>query len=188
MITNKLIKITVLLYWTSLIVHWVAAAFQVTMNRWRRAGNIVKNDKYTYRPWRLRFFSDFFFSIVQNRLKTNIWQKRPNYYENAVGVSCRHIAWSRLRDSRARGIEEARTQKREETGERRGCARLSLSRLQFPTLLRLTHFLRAWNRRVDRRQINLLIHATNCVSYIGTFSQQNRKSRVGWTLDKPFWA
>ena len=112
---------------------------------------------------------------------------RPNYYENAVGVSCRHIAWSRLRDSRARGIEEARTQKREETVERRGGSRLSLSRLQFPTLLRLPHYLRAWNRRVDRRHINLLFHSTNCVSYIGTFSQQNRKSRVG-TLDKPFWA
>ena len=127
------------------------------------------------------------FSIVQNRLKTNIWQKRPNYYEDAVGVNFRHIAWSRLRDSRARGIEEARTQKRVETVERRGCARLSLSRLQFPTLLRLPHYLRAWNRRVDRRHINLLFHSTNCVSYIGTFSQQNRKSRVG-TLDKPFWA
>ena len=107
---------------------------------------------------------------------------RPNYYENAVGLSCRHIAWSRLRDSRARGIEEARTQKREETVERRGGSRLSLSRLQFPTLLRLPHYLRAWNRRVDRRHINLLFHSTNCVSYIGTFSQQNRKSRVG-TLD-----
>ena len=35
--------------------------------------------------------------------------------------------------------------------------------------------------------INLLFHSTNYVSYIGTFSQQNRKSRVG-TLDKPFWA
>ena len=65
MITNKLIKITVRLYWTSLIVHWVAAAFQVTMNRWRRAGNIVKNDKYTYRRWRLLFsLSDFFFFLL----------------------------------------------------------------------------------------------------------------------------
>ena len=127
------------------------------------------------------------FSIVQNRLKTNIWQKRPNYYEDAVGVNFRHIAWSRLRDSRARGIEEARTQKREETVERSGGSRLSLSRLQFPTLLRLPNYLRAWKRRVDRRHINLLFHSTNCVSYIGTFSQQNRKSRVG-TLDKPFWA
>ena len=130
-------------------------------------------------------FAIFSYGIAE--LDTPQCPPRPNYYENAVGVSCRHIAWSRLRDSRARGIEEARTQKREETVERRGGSRLSLSRLQFPTLFRLPHYLRAWNRRVDRRHINLLFHSTNCVSYIGTFSQQNRKSRVG-TLDKPFWA
>ena len=59
-----------------------------------------------------------------------------------VGVNCRPAE-----------IEKARPETREETGERRGSARLSLSRL--PTLLRLPHHLRAWNRLVDRRYIDL---------------------------------
>ena len=42
-------------------------------------------------------------------------------------------------------------------------------------------------QRFTFMDINLLFHSTNYVSYIGTFSQQNRKSRVG-ALDKPFWA
>ena len=42
-------------------------------------------------------------------------------------------------------------------------------------------------QRFTFMDINLLFHSTNYVSYIGTFSQQNRKSRVG-VLDKPFWA
>ena len=187
MITNKLIKITVRLYWTSLIVHCVAAAFQVTMKTsWKHCQEWqihLPSMTTSLLLWLLFFYRSK--SIEDEYLAKAT--HRPNYYENAVGVSCRHIAWSRLRDSRARGIEEARTQKREETVERRGGSRLSLSRLQFPTLLRLPHYLRAWNRRVDRRHINLLFHSTNCVGYIGTFSQQNRKSRVG-TLDKPFWA
>ena len=33
-------------------------------------------------------FSDFFFSIVQNRMKKRILEKRS--YENTVGVNCRH--------------------------------------------------------------------------------------------------
>ena len=46
-----------------------------------------------------------------------------------MGVNCRLIACSRVRDNRARGIEKARTKKREETEGRRGGLRLSLSRL-----------------------------------------------------------
>ena len=34
--------------------------------------------------------------------------------------------------------------------------------------------------------INLLFHYTSYASYIGPFSQQNRKNTVG-TLDKPIW-
>ena len=184
MITNKLIKITVRLYWTSLIVHWVAAAFQVTMKTsWKH-----------FQEWQIHLPSMttslllwLLFFYCSKSIEDEYLAKATQLLRKCSGVSCRHIAWSRLRDSRARGIEEARTQKREETVERRGGSRLSLSRLQFPTLLRLPHYLRAWNRRVDRRHINLLFHSTNCVSYIGTFSQQNRKSRVA-TLDKPFWA
>ena len=59
-----------------------------------------------------------------------IFRKRdPITTKNAVGVNCRLIACSKLRDNRARGIEKARTQKREETEGRRGGLRLSLSRL-----------------------------------------------------------
>ena len=83
-----------------------------------------------------------------------------NFMFRSVWLQFSLLACSRLRDSRAGGTEKARTRKkREETGER-GAASFSLfpapppfSRALhfrvFPTLSRLLHYLRAWNRRLS---------------------------------------
>ena len=69
-----------------------------------------------------------------------------------MGVNCRLIACSRLRDSRARGIEKPRTRRRRRG---RGGAAHAFHFRVFPILSRLSHYLRAWNRLVDTRHIEL---------------------------------
>ena len=77
-----------------------------------------------------------------------------------MGVNCRLIACSRLRDNRARGIEKARTKKGRKL--RRGGAAYAFHFPVSPTFSRLSHtlapsghYLRAWNRLVDTRHIEL---------------------------------
>ena len=71
-----------------------------------------------------------------------------------MGVNCRLIACSRLRDSRARGIEKARTRKKGRRRGRGGAAHAFHFRI-FPILSRLSFYLRGWNRLVDTRYIEL---------------------------------
>ena len=69
-------------------------------------------------------------------MKTKIKEKRPNYHENALGVNCRLRACSRLRHSRACGIEKARTRKKGRKLGRGGAVRAFHFRV-FPILSRL---------------------------------------------------
>ena len=45
-------------------------------------------------------FSDFFFSVVQNRMKKRILEKRPNHKSSAVGVNCRHMTHRTKRETK----------------------------------------------------------------------------------------
>ena len=71
-----------------------------------------------------------------------------------MGVNYRLLACSRFRHSKARGIEKARTQKTGRKRGRGGAVRAFHFRL-FPILSRPPHYLRAWNRLVDTRHIEL---------------------------------
>ena len=78
MITNKLIKRTVRLYWPALI---VPAKRQFSGDQERALETL---SRMTNRPTvddEFSSFSDFFFSIVhdQNRMKKRILEKRPNH-------------------------------------------------------------------------------------------------------------
>ena len=80
MITNKLIKKTVRLY-----LHWLCTKRQFSGDRERELETF---SRMTNRPTvddDFSSFSDFFFSIVQNRMKKQILEKRSNHTR-----ICRH--------------------------------------------------------------------------------------------------
>ena len=122
MINHKLIKRTIrfVLNFSDCALN---VAFQVTMNE----GKLETLSRMTSTPT----VDDDFSSVSL----TSFFFYCSKSTENAVGVNCTPAE-----------TEKVRTQTREETGERRGGARHSLARLQFPTLLCLPHYLRAWNR------------------------------------------
>ena len=65
-----------------------------------RAGNIVKNDKWTYRRWRFLFFSNFLFFRCSKSNEEDEFRKATQLYENTVGVNCRHTTHRTKRGTR----------------------------------------------------------------------------------------
>ena len=96
MITNKLIKRTIRLY-TELFRLCTKRRFSgdhegklETLSRMTNTPTIDDDFSSSLNP--------FFFLYCSNRMRTNNLEKRPNYFENAVGVNCRPAEIEKARE------------------------------------------------------------------------------------------